>query len=100
MILLLLIIIIMLMLLLLLHPFPFSDSASSQEICSSVGPGKYRGYFNGDSTESNKVTSDDTEKSPERKHKSKSTSLPKYRRNTTSLKVMLSFNDYNCFGTY
>jgi hypothetical protein len=24
----------------------------------------------------------------------------KYRRNTTDLKVMLSFNDYNCFGTY
>jgi hypothetical protein len=62
----------------------FSECASS-EIYSSVGPGKYRGYFNGDFTDSNKVTSDDTVKSPERKHKSKSISLVKNRNIPTIL---------------
>jgi hypothetical protein len=48
----------------------FSESASS-EVYSSVGPGIYRLYLHGDFTVSNKDTSDDTVKSPERKRKGK-----------------------------
>jgi len=54
--------------------YTFSESASS-EVCSSVGPGKYSGYFNGDFTDSNQDNSDDTVISPERKYKGKSIAL-------------------------
>ena len=54
--------------------YTFSESASS-EIYSSVGPGKYSGYFNGDFTVSNQDNSDDAVISPERKYKGKSIAL-------------------------
>ncbi|GFG35535.1 hypothetical protein Cfor_08271, partial [Coptotermes formosanus] len=44
------------------------ESASS-EVYTSVGPGIFRWYLHGDFTTSNKVTSDDTVKSPVRKQK-------------------------------
>ncbi|XP_023715513.1 sodium/potassium/calcium exchanger 4 isoform X2 [Cryptotermes secundus] len=40
--------------------------SSTSEVYSNVGPGIYRWYLHGDFTVSNKMTSDDTEKSPKK----------------------------------